>query len=370
MGWNSWNGFGKRIDAATVEVIASAMVSTGMKDAGYQYVVIDDYWHGGRDLKGNLYPDKYRFPEGIKPLADLVHAKGLKLGIYSDAGDRTCGQQPGSGGHEEQDARTFAAWGIDYVKYDYCNAPDDEQTAIQLYTRFGQALVAAGRPMVYSICEWGAHHPWEWAAKAGGHLWRTGPDIADSWTKPADPPYFRGVETIGFEQQAGLEEYAGPGHWNDPDMLVVGLKGHSNIAGDGMSDEEYRTHFSLWCLMAAPLMAACDLASMDRATLSILTNREVIALNQDPLGQQGKRAAHNGAAEVWVKPLQNGDLGVGLFNRGPQPATVRASWQDLSISGSYKVRDLWKHQDLGVNGAQVSAEVASHGCAILRLSKA
>jgi alpha-galactosidase len=316
MGWNSWNMFGKVVSEDVIKKTADAMVSSGMKDAGYQYVIIDDDWQGGRDKDGRLIPDPKRFPSGMRTLADYVHSKGLKLGIYSDAGDRTCGGQAGSAGSEELDAKTFADWTIDYLKFDYCNAKDDGQTAILLYTKMGQAMVAAGRPMIYSVCEWGTRRPWEWAATAGAHLWRTGGDITDSWAGTTGGPAFNtGIAEDGFVIQKGLEGYAGPGHWNDPDMLVVGLKGKGSIGGMGCTDDEYRTQFGLWCLLAAPLIAVCDLSAMDKTTLEIMTNAEILALNQDALGKQGKQLVSSDSAVVIVKPLQNGDLGVGLFNR-------------------------------------------------------
>lgn len=367
MGWSSWNGFGPHINEDLIKGIADAMVSSGMKDAGYTYVNIDDFWHGGRGEDGRLFPDPQRFPSGLKALADYVHARGLKFGIYSDAGPKTCGGRPASQGYEEIDAQTFAEWGVDYLKYDYCYAPEDRASAERLYRKMSDALKATGRPIVFSICEWGQRRPWLWGRQVGGHLWRTTGDIADSWGDWPSRTGFvlLGIDRIGFDLQRGLEAYAGPNGWNDPDMLVVGLRGRGFIPGPGCTDVEYRTHFSLWCLLAAPLIASCDLRHMDSATREILTNREVIALNQDPLGKQGYWV---GPAEVWVKPLSGGALGVGLFNRGNERATVTAHWSNLEISGRYHVRDLWQHADLGVFEEKFSAEVAPHDCVILRLT--
>ena len=367
MGWSSWNGFGSNIHEELIKGIADAMLTSGMKDAGYTYVNIDDHWHGGRGEDGKLFPDPQKFPSGMKALGDYIHSKGLKFGIYSDAGPKTCGGQPASRDHEEIDAQTFAAWGVDYLKYDYCHAPEDRASAERLYKTMGDALKATGRPIVFSICEWGQRRPWLWGRQAGGRLWRTTGDIGDSWS---DSPcrwgfVLPGIDRIGFDFQRGLEQYAGPDGWNDPDMMIVGLKCKGFIPGGGCTDEEYRTHFSLWCLLAAPLMASCDLRSMDAVTREILTNTEVIALNQDPLGKQ---AGWVGAGEVWAKPLANGDLGVGLFNRSNDRTWVNAHWSNLGITGSYQVRDLWQHADLGLFDDKFSAEIAPHACVILRLS--
>ena len=372
MGWNSWNMFGATVNAEVIQKVADAFISSGLKDAGYEYIVIDDVWHGGRGEDGRLFPDPQKFPQGMKALADYVHARGLKFGIYSDAGCKTCAGRPASQDFEEVDARTFAEWEIDYLKYDWCYAEDTRANAEYRYRRMGEALRASGREIVFSICEWGHHSPWLWGAKVGGNLWRTTGDIGDSWKDvPVAWGLLYGIESLGFEQQRGLERYAGPGHWNDPDMLVVGLKGTSReIAGAGCTDTEYRTHFSLWCMLAAPLMIGCDVAQMDAATHEILTNRELIALNQDPLGQQGYRACRNGLMEIWKKPLADGALGVALFNRGDKQREVSAHWSDLEISGRYAVRDLWLKQDRGVLETSVTAEVAAHGCVVLRLQPA
>jgi alpha-galactosidase len=373
MGWNSWNLFGPHIHEDLVKGIADALVSTGMKDAGYRYLVLDDVWHGGRGADGRLFPDPAKFPQGMQALGDYLHARGLKFGLYSDAGTHTCAGMPASQGYEDVDAQTFAAWGVDYLKYDYCNAPADRASAERLYDCMGAALRKTGRPIVFSVCEWGQRRPWLWAPQVGGHLWRTTGDIWNAWEDAPDSVH-AGIETIGFDLQTGLEAYAGPGRWNDPDMLVVGLSGpagaNTHVGGPGCTDAEYRTHFSLWCLLAAPLMAACDLRQLDEATRQILLNRELIAVNQDALGKQGYRVFKSAAREVWMKPLANGDLAVGLYNRGWQRVSITAWWPDLGITGPYAARDLWTHTDCGVFTQSFTAEVLPHAGMILRLAPA
>lgn len=369
MGWNSWNRFGGAINETVLRETAEAMVSSGMQAVGYQYVVIDDLWQGERDAQGNLHEDPQKFPSGIKALADYVHSLGLKLGIYSDAAEKTCGNAVGSYGYEERDAETFASWGCDFLKYDYCHAPPEREAAVERYTKMGQALIATGRPIIFSICEWGGRQPWEWGAQAFGHMWRTTGDIGDFWSGTPPSFYLSSIENIGFEYNRKVADYAGPGRWNDPDMLVVGLHGVSNMGGQGCTDTEYRTHFGLWCMQAAPLMAGCDLRTMDETTREIMTNPEVIALDQDPLGKQGIRVTADEGREVWKKPLQNNELGVGLFNRGEQTAVVTAQWSDLGIEGPYTVRDLWARKDLGQYTNSFSAEVPSHGSVLLRLTR-
>jgi alpha-galactosidase len=369
MGWNSWNCFGKTVSEDAIKGTAQALVASGMAEAGYEYVVIDDHWHGGRSADGRLFSHPERFPSGIPSLADHVHGLGLKLGIYSDAAEKTCGGEVGSLGFEDIDARTFAEWGVDYLKYDYCHAPSNRAAAIARYSAMGRALQASGRPIVFSLCEWGGRNPWEWGRSAGGHLWRTTGDVWDGWRNGQKPEH-RGIDHIGFDLQRGLEAYAGPGGWNDPDMLVVGLYGQGSIAGPGCTDTEYRTQFSLWCLLAAPLMAGCDLRRMNEVTRTILTNREVIALNQDPLGLQGRCVGRHVFGEVWLKPLQFGHSAVGLFNRGEEPLSLTAHWSNLGLHGPQQARNLWTHQDLGVFTEEFSAEVEPHGCVLLRLAPA
>jgi alpha-galactosidase len=370
MGWNSWNMFGATVNAEIVKQTADAFVATGLQAAGYQYIVIDDTWQGGRGADGRLFPDPQKFPQGMPALSAYVHGLGLKFGLYSDAGPLTCASRPASQDNEELDARTFAEWGVDFLKYDWCHAQDTRANAEYRYSRMSAALKATGREIVFSICEWGHHRPWLWGAKAGGQLWRTTGDIGDSWNNVIAGwgGLLYGIDSIGFEQQRGLEAYAGPGRWNDTDMLVVGLRGRSReISGAGCTDAEYRTHFSLWCLLAAPLMVGCDVRSMDAITQSILTNPEAIAVDQDTLGQQGYRASRNGLCELWKKPLADGQLAIGLFNRGDRSQPIPTAWSDLEITGKYRLRDLWAYADLGVFEDTFTAEVAPHACVLLRL---
>src|SRR5215471_3115353 len=308
MGWNSWNHFAKEVSDPIVRAQADAMVSSGMRDAGYIYVNIDDTWEGERDAQGFIHPNS-KFPD-MKALADYVHSKGLKLGIYSSPGPKTCAKYEGSFGHEEQDAQTYAERGIDYLKYDWCSARGDEKAA---YAKMREALQKTGRPMVYSLCQYGRERVWSWGAGVGGNLWRTTGDIQDRYNSMA---------YIGLGQK-GLERYAGPGHWNDPDMLEVG--------NGGMQEDEYRTHMSLWCLLAAPLLAGNDLTNMSPTTLSLLTNPELIALDQDPAGIQGHRVAQEGPLEVWVKPLADGSKAVGLFNRSNSDAPLTANFREIGV---------------------------------------
>lgn len=351
MGWNSWNKFAGRVDDATVRGIADAMAGNGMKEAGYRYINIDDTWEGGRDAQGNIQTNK-KFPD-MKALADYVHSKGLKLGIYSSPGPNTCAGYEGSHGHEEQDARTYAAWGIDYLKYDWCGArtlySDEEMPAI--YQKMGDALLATGRPIVYSLCQYGRLDVWKWGADAGGNLWRTTGDIRDSWDS---------MTRIGFGQN-DLAPWARPGHWNDPDMLEIG--------NGGMTETEYRTHMSLWAILAAPLLAGNDLRSMSPAILDILTNREVIAVDQDKAGKQGTRIWKSGDQEIWARPLSGGAKALAIFNRATEPAKVTVRWADLGISGKKRLRDLWLHKDVQWPGPEYAVTVPGHGVVMLRVSK-
>lgn len=350
MGWNSWNLFAERIDDQTVRTMADAMVSSGMRDAGYIYVNIDDTWEGVRDSQGNLQSN-HKFPD-MKALADYVHSKGLKLGIYSSPGPRTCAGYPASYGHEQQDAKTFAAWGIDYLKYDWCSAGSiykNEQLQ-PVYQKMGEALELTDRPIVYSLCEYGLGSVEKWGPAVGSNLWRTTGDINDSWES-----------MIGnVEKQAPTAPYAGPGHWNDPDMLEIG-NGH-------MTDNEYRAHMSLWALVAAPLLAGNDIRTMTNATRKILLNKEVIAIDQDPLGKQAS-PVRNGDMETWVKPLADGGVAVGVVNLGPAAATAVVNANDLHLDGAVKKgRDLWAHKEVKFTNGIYSATVPSHGVLLLRLS--
>jgi alpha-galactosidase len=352
MGWNSWNKFHRNVDDKAVRGITDAMASNGMKDAGYIYVNIDDTWEGKRDADGVLQPNE-KFPD-MKALADYVHSKGMKIGIYSSPGPKTCAGFEGSFGHEEQDAKTWAAWGFDYLKYDWCSASQvyDLKSLPAVYAKMGEALLNAGRPIVYSLCQYGWQDVGEWGAKAGGNLWRTTGDISDRW---------QSMMHLGFELQPGREKFAQAGHWNDPDMLEIG--------NGGMTGDEYRTHMSLWSLLAAPLLAGNDVRDMTKETLEILTNREVVAIDQDQKGVQGVRVAKDGDLEVWEKPLHDGSHAVGLFNLGKESATVTANFSDLKLTGSHAVRDLWAHADKGKVKDKFEAMVPSHGVVLVKIAK-
>jgi len=351
MGWNSWNKFAGRVDDATIRSIADAMSSNGMKEAGYLYINIDDTWEGGRDAQGNIQTNN-KFPD-MKALADYVHSKGLKLGIYSSPGPNTCAGYEGSYGHEEQDARTYATWGIDYLKYDWCGArtlyTDEEMPAI--YQKMGDALRATHRPIIYSLCQYGRLDVWKWGADVGGNLWRTTGDIRDSWDS---------MSKIGFGQNE-LAQYAKPGHWNDPDMLEIG--------NGGMSEIEYKTHMSLWAMLAAPLLAGNDLRNMSPAILQILTNREVIAVDQDRDGKQGTRIWKSADQEIWTRPLSGGAKAVAFFNRAAAEALVNIRWADIGISGKSRLRDLWSHQDVEWTGTDYALTIPAHGVVMLRVSR-
>jgi alpha-galactosidase len=359
MGWNSWNKFACNVNEQTVRDTADAMVSSGMRDAGYQYVVIDDCWQGPRDANGFITADAQKFPSGIKTLAEYVHSRGLKFGIYSDAGRLTCGGRPGSQGHEYQDALTYARWGVDYLKYDWCSTGD--RNAQEAYAVMADALRQSGRDIVFSMCEWGTAKPWLWA-KNTGNLWRTTGDIWDSFNKQ-DDAHKSWAHTV--VEIADLNEplwpFAGPGHWNDADMLEVG--------NGGMTPAEYRSHFSLWAMMASPLMAGNDVAHVDETTRAILLNREVIEIDQDKLGVQGRRVAKDGQKEVWVKPLAGGGRALLLFNRGETPATIRATAEQLNYPSNLRarVRDLWAHKDLSRWSGEIETTVEPHGVAMYRV---
>ena len=348
MGWNSWNKFGCNVSDKLIHEMADAMISSGMQAAGYQYVNIDDCWQVSRDTQGTIVADPARFPSGIKALADYVHSKGLKLGIYTDAGTGTCEKRPGSLNHEVQDAKTYASWGIDYVKIDWCNA-EGLDPEVQ-YAKLRDALAQSGRPIVFSICNWGVKAPWRWGP-ATGNLWRTTGDINDTYDR---------MSLIGFGQN-GLEKFAGPGHWNDPDMLEVG--------NGGMKRDEYRTHLALWALLAAPLLAGNDLRSMSPETKDLLTNSEVIAVDQDSKGVQGHRVWEEGPLEIWAKPLADGSHAVGLFNRSEAPIKMTLDFKTIGAPASAKLRDLLDHKDLGTFQNSYSAEVPTHGVVLVKVSQ-
>ena len=348
MGWNSWNKFGCDVSEQLIREMTDAMVSSGLKAAGYQYVNIDDCWQVSRDAQGNIVADPTRFPSGIKALADYVHGKGLKLGVYTDAGRLTCQKRPGSLDHELQDAKTYASWGVDYVKVDWCHS-EGLDPEVQ-YAKFRDALAQAGRPIVFSICNWGVKAPWRWGPKTG-NLWRTTGDIIDKYDS---------MSLIGFSQN-GLEKFAGPGHWNDPDMLEVG--------NGGMNREEYRTHMALWALLAAPLLAGNDLRSMTAETKEMLTNGEVLAVDQDAKGVQGHRIWEEGPLEIWTRPLADQSQAVGLFNRSEADLKMTLDFKAIGFSGPAKVRDLWEHKDIGTVQNAYTVEVPKHGVVLVKVSK-
>ncbi|XVF67071.1 hypothetical protein PTKIN_Ptkin10aG0091300 [Pterospermum kingtungense] len=344
MGWNSWNHFGCDIDENMIKETADALVSTGLAKLGYVYVNIDDCWGEiSRDDQGNLVPRNSTFPSGIKALADYVHSKGLKLGIYADAGYFTCSKRmPGSLGHEEQDAKTFASWGIDYLKYDNCHNDDSKPT--ERYPFMTRALMKAGRPIFFSICEWGDLHPAQWGARLG-NSWRTTGDITDTW------------ESIisRADQNEVYAEYARPGGWNDPDMLEIG--------NGGMTKDEYIVHFSLWAISKAPLLLGCDIRNMTKETLEIVSNKEVIAVNQDPYGIQARKVREDD--EVWAGPLSGYRFAVILVNRGSVRTSVTAYWDDIGLSPKSVVqaRDLWEHKTLKTRFVgNLTAMLNPHSC--------
>lgn len=371
MGWNSWNKFACNVDENMIRQMADAMVSSGMKDAGYTYINIDDCWHGDRDSLGFIHPDPKRFPSGMKTLADYVHSRGLKLGIYSDAGSQTCGGRPGSRGYEFQDALTYATWGIDYLKYDWCNT--EGLKAEGAYKTITAALRKAGRPIVLSICEWGNDKPWTWGQKVG-HLWRTTGDIYDCFDCIKDHGSWKawGVMQI-LDMQDGLRQYAGPGHWNDPDMLEVG--------NGGLSTNENRAHFSIWAMLSAPLIAGNDLRSMTPQVTEILTNKEVIAVNQDRLGIQGFRYSRRDSIEIWIKPLEHDNWAVCFLNRSRTPARLKFNWQIEVIKDSlsnrilnaaettFALRDVWLKKQTGDTKQPLDITIPGHDVFMYRLNK-
>jgi len=372
MGWNTYNTFAGNFNEQIIRDMVDMIVSTGMKDAGYKYIIIDDNWTSTRDSLGFLTVDKGRFPSGMKAMSDYIHSKGLKLGLYSDAGYKTCGGFISSRGHEFQDAIMFARWGCDYLKYDWCDS--DGLNAVGAYTTMRDAIYAAKRPMVFSMCEWGNNKPWEWASSVG-HLWRTTGDITACWDC---------VDTHGgaynswgvmklLDMQDGLRKYAGPGHWNDPDMLEVGNGTLTLI--------ESRAHFSLWAMLAAPLISGNDLRKMSKDVLDILTNKEVIRINQDSLGIQGFMQSKIDSLEIWYKPLKNGDWAICFLNRGSNPVDLNYDWKEKVIyddvaklelrfdKQTYVLQDLWVKKDIGKTSETLKSKITSHDILMLRLKK-
>lgn len=359
MGWNSWNKFGARVDDKIVREMAKAMVTSGMKAAGYTYINIDDTWEGPRDANGNITSNR-KFPN-MKALADYVHSLGLKIGIYSSPGPTTCAGYTGSYGHVQQDADTYAKWGFDYLKYDWCSETElypisghgyptvDQMRAV--YQEMGDALLKTGRPIVFSLCEYGWDNPWTWGPKVGGNLWRTTGDIEDKWNS---------MIRNGLAQLP-IAKYIRPGHWNDPDMLEIG--------NGGMTNEEYRTHMSLWSMLAAPLIAGNDLRTMSPAIKAILTNREVIAIDQDPAGKPVERISTPASSQLLLaRPLADGSFAVGFFNLADQPQNITLNWSDVHLNGKkLRARDLWKHRYVRISGSSYTADVPGHGVVLLRV---
>jgi alpha-galactosidase len=363
LGWNSWNCWAGAVSDAKVRAAADAMVKSSLAAHGFQYVNIDDCWEGNRDAQGEIQTNK-KFPD-MKALADYVHSKGLKLGIYSSPGPKTCAGFEASWKHEAQDAATYAKWGVDYLKYDWCSYGDiarnpDRAALIKPYRVMREGLDACDRDIVYSLCQYGMGDVWKWGAEVGGNCWRTTGDITDNWASMAG---------IGFGQD-GHEKYAGPGHWNDPDMLVVGKVGWGpSLHPTHLKPNEQITHISLWCMLSSPLLIGCDMSSMDKFTVALLTNDEVLAINQDPLGKPAGRIVKSGQTEVWARPLFDGTKAVGLFNRGTQATTVKVSWSDLKLQGPQPVRDLWQHKDIGTQADGYEATVAPHGTVLIKVGK-
>ena len=368
MGWNSWNVFRCDIDEAKIRGMADAMVQSGMRDVGYEYLIIDDCWQGERDSLGRLTADPAKFPSGMRALAEYVHARGLKFGIYSDAGDRTCGGYPGSRGHEYQDARTFASWGVDYLKYDWCYV-HEEQSAEASYHLMSQALRAAGRPVILSICEWGSNQPGEWAAPIG-HLWRTTVDIVDCYDCETNWGGLGVLQII--DRQLPLRLDAGPHAWNDPDMLEIG--------NEGLSLAECRTQMSMWAMLAAPLLAGNDLRTMTPAIRDVLTNPAVIAIDQDSLGQGALKFLDYGDREIWFRPLTGGDYAFCFLNRSAEPWTVdhvlssegvfdlAAGRKFYPIRPGRPVRDLWTGQELPNTDVPLDRTIQGHDVLLVRVT--
>jgi alpha-galactosidase len=367
MGWNSWNCFAGAVDDAKVRSAADAMVKSGLIDHGWTYINIDDCWERQGDQardKNGMIQTNDKFPD-MKALCDYIHSKGLKAGIYSSPGPFTCAGFPASYKHEEQDAKRYAEWGFDYLKYDWCSYGDiaknpNLEEMKKPYRVMQAALEKADRDIVYSLCQYGMGDVWKWGAEVNGNCWRTTGDIGDSWSSMAG---------IGFAQN-GHEKYAGPGRWNDPDMLVVGQVGWGNLHPTGLTPNEQYTHISLWCLLSSPLLIGCDMAQFDDFTLSLLTNDEVLDVNQDPLGKQASRVAQNDATEVWAKDLEDGSKAVGLFNRGEMETAVQVKWSELGLSGKQTVRDLWRQKDVDVFDGSYTVKIGRHGAVLIRLTPA
>ncbi len=378
MGFMTWNYFKDNITEQDIRTLTDAMVSSGLRDLGYNFIFIDDGWQGGRDSKNQMIPDPIKFPSGLKALTDYVHSKGMKIGIYSDAAPLTCAGYTASLNFEEQDAKTFADWGFDYLKYDYCHAPADWQTAIARYSKMSDALQKSGREIMFGICEWGDRDPWLWAQKSGGQLWRTTADVRDKWYSGTKPKVAGELHGSGagildiLNINGGLHAYAGPNGWNDPDMLVVGLYGKkgapsSDLGGVGCTDVEYQSQMSLWCMMAAPLMITCDVRNMNEATKNILTNKDIIAIDQDTLGRQAERKIYNDKWQVFVKPLSNGDLALAVLNATDKTQKINLDLEALGIINKSKAFDVWSKSTIKTNKT-LTLNVNSHETKVFRFS--
>jgi alpha-galactosidase len=371
MGWNSWNTFATNINEQLVKDIADKFVELGLKDAGYEYIILDDGWMAKeRDKNGNLLADPEKFPDGMKALIDYVHSKGLKFGLYNCAGSKTCAGYPGSRGYEYQDARLYASWGVDYLKYDWCNT--EKLNAEGAYLTMRDALYASGRPIVFSICEWGDNQPWKWANDVG-HLWRVTGDIINCWDCEIGHGSWSswGVWKI-INMRKDIRKAAGPGHWNDFDMMEV---------GNGMTDAEDRSHFAMWCMLASPLIMGNDLRNASAETIKILTNKEVISINQDKLGIQGFRFSNENKLEIWIKPLENNDWAISFVNMNETPVKLDFDWNKHDIGddvngrflntkkGRYKIRDLFSHKNIGTTVENLKATINPHDVLLIKLEK-
>ena len=371
MGWMTWNLFQGNINEQLIRETANAMVEGGFRDAGYEYIFIDDLWQGGRDRQNNIIPNPEKFPNGMKALADYVHSKGLKLGIYSDAAQLTCGGWTASLGFEEQDARTFASWGIDYLKYDYCNAPEDSATARHRYRTMANALQNSGRDIVLGICEWGQRQCEEWCEEVGGQLWRTSYDVRDMWKDIVKEGGMGIIDIVNVT--APLARYVRPGQWPDMDMLVIGLNGtggpSSDLGGVGCTQTEYQTQMSMWCMMASPLAMTNDLRKVSEDDRRILLNPEIIAINQDVLGKAAERKVMNDNYQIFVRPLADGSHAVALLNTSEKPLTLTADFASLGFAGKYTVRDVWQHKDVVHNASKWKGRVMPHETRVFVVKK-
>jgi alpha-galactosidase len=371
MGWNSWNTFQTKISEQLVRDMADTYVTLGMRDAGYKYLVLDDGWMAmERDKNGSLVADPKKFPNGMKAVADYVHSKGLKFGIYNCAGDKTCAGYPGTRGHEYEDARLYASWGVDYLKYDWCNT--DSLNAREAYITMARALQATGRPILFSLCEWGNHQPWLWADGVG-EMYRATGDITANFDQDKHMGTWTALSVMTIvDKMPAIRQYNGPNHWNDPDMLEV---------GNGMSFGEDRAHFSLWCMLAAPLMAGNDLRKMSPQSQSILTNKEAIAINQDTMGVSAYRVSAVDSLEIWVKPMSNNNWAVCFLNRANHPQKVNYTWAQHGLQDeqtkqgvdfsktTYKLREVWAGKDVGSSKTALKQTIPAHDAIMFRLTR-